>query len=275
MTTFDEIGYWSEIKLDIVRDYAQEYSKILAAQTNPRFHHVYVDAFAGAGVHVSRKTKQFVPGSPLNALLVQPPFAEYYFIDVEDKKIKSLERLAEKASNVHVLPGDCNQILLRDVFPNIRYQDYRRGLCLLDPYGLHLDWQVILEAGRMQSVEVFLNFPVGDMNRNVLWRSADGVDPTQVERMNRYWGDETWRNVAYRPTQTLFGIEDEKTDNATVARAFRDRLQQVAGFSHVPDPIPMRNSRGVIVYYLFFASPKPVAAKIVTYIFDKYRNRRG
>lgn len=29
---FDEIGYWSEIKLDIVRDYAQAYSTIMAKQ---------------------------------------------------------------------------------------------------------------------------------------------------------------------------------------------------------------------------------------------------
>ncbi len=127
----------------------------------------------------------------------------------------------------------------------------------------------------MRTLDVFLNFRVADMNRNVLWHSADGVDRTQVERMNRYRGDESWRNVAYRPTITLLGVEDEKTDNPTIAQAFRERLQQVAGFSHVPDPIPMRNSRGVIVYYLFFASPKPVAAKIVSDIFDKYRNRRG
>ena len=32
---FDEIGYWSEIKLDIVREYAVAYSTILSAQRNP------------------------------------------------------------------------------------------------------------------------------------------------------------------------------------------------------------------------------------------------
>ena len=51
---FDEIGYWSEVKLDIVRDYAREYSKILSAQRNPELEHVYIDAFAGAGLHLSK-----------------------------------------------------------------------------------------------------------------------------------------------------------------------------------------------------------------------------
>jgi three-Cys-motif partner protein len=56
---FDEIGPWSEIKLDIIRDYAAAYSRVLSAQTNPPLHHVYVDAFAGAGVHVSKATGEF------------------------------------------------------------------------------------------------------------------------------------------------------------------------------------------------------------------------
>jgi three-Cys-motif partner protein len=57
---FDEIGYWSEMKLDIIRDYASEYSKILTAQNKPKLYHVYIDAFAGAGKHISRKTGDFV-----------------------------------------------------------------------------------------------------------------------------------------------------------------------------------------------------------------------
>lgn len=35
----------------------------------------------------------------------------------------------------------------------------------------------------------------------------------------------------------------------------------------------MRNTMGAIVYYLYFASQKPVAQNIVTDIFNKYRNR--
>jgi hypothetical protein len=52
---FDEVHYWTEVKLDIVREYASAYSKILAAQTSPSLCHVYIDAFAGAGMHVSNR----------------------------------------------------------------------------------------------------------------------------------------------------------------------------------------------------------------------------
>jgi hypothetical protein len=53
--------------------------------------------------------------------------------------------------------------------------------------------------------------------------------------------------------------------------AFRERLKEVAGFTFVPDPLPMRNSKKTDVYYLFLASPKAVTQKIITDIFNKYR----
>lgn len=79
----DQIGPWTEIKLEIVKEYAVAYSKILKAN---QFHHLYIDAFSGAGLHISRTTGKFVRGSPLNALLVDPPFQEYHFIDLNSKK---------------------------------------------------------------------------------------------------------------------------------------------------------------------------------------------
>jgi len=269
---YDEIHYWSEIKLDIVRDYAAAYSRILNAQTNPALYHIYIDAFAGAGVHISKRTGEFIKGSPLNALLINPPFREYHLIDLDCKKVGSLFEITKEYKNVKIYEGDCNQVLIEKVFPQVKFGAYRRGLCLLDPYGLHLNWEVISKAGEMKSLEIFLNFPVADMNRNVLWRHPDRVNPQQTARMNSFWGDESWQNAAYDTGTTLFGWED-KTDNEAIAKAFRDRLKKVAGFAYVPEPSPMRNSKGATIYYLFFASQKPAAADIVTDIFNKYRNK--
>lgn len=267
---YDEINIWSEIKLHIIREYAQAYSKILSAQKQPSLEHIYIDAFAGAGVHISKTTGEFIPGSPLNALSVNPPFKEYHLIDLNSEKINTLIDVVSEFSNVHVYNGDCNTLLMSEVFPRCKYESYKRALCLLDPYGLHLNWEVLSKAGQMRSIEIFLNFPVADMNRNVLWSNPDEVDTTQIQRMNAFWGDESWREAAYETNGNLFGFQ-EKTDNITIAKAFQVRLRKVTGFSYVPDPIPMRNSKGAIVYYLFFASQRPVAANIVSDIFNKYR----
>jgi hypothetical protein len=39
----------------------------------------------------------------------------------------------------------------------------------------------------------------------------------------------------------------------------------------VPEPLAMRNTNNAVVYYLFFASQKDVAQKIVQDIFARYR----
>src|SRR5438093_13159616 len=119
----------------------------------------------------------------------------------------------------------------------------------------------------MRSIEIFLNFPVADMNRNVLWHNPAAVDPEHAARMNEFWGDDSWKKVAYVPSkQTKLFDSDEpdllKTENETIAEAFRQRLQKVAGFTYVPPPIPMRNRNNATVYYLFFASRNAVAGTI-------------
>jgi len=216
-----------------------------------------------------------VPGSPQIALDINPPFKEYFFIDIDGDKVVELKRIVLGRTEAYVLQGDCNYSLIKEIFPKVKFEDYRRGLCLLDPYGLDLNWEVIQVAGQMKSIDMFLNFPVMDMNRNVLWRDPTGVDPADVKRMNIFWGDSSWNKVAYRPARDLFGqTVGIKESNNTIASAFRKRLQEVAGFKHVSKPLPMRNSEGATIYYLFFASQQQVADNIIKDIFDKY-SRRG
>jgi three-Cys-motif partner protein len=256
---FDGIGYWSEVKLDIIREYASAYSSILSAQEQPPLYHVYIDAFAGASVHISKTGGHAIPGSPVNAVNTEPPFREYHLIDLDGNKVEHLRGLLGDRPGLHLYHGDCNDVLLQEVFPKVRFKDYRRGLCVLDPYGLHLNWAVLQRAGEMRSIELFLNFPIMDMNRNVFWRHPEKVGADDIARMNAFWGDDSWRHVAYITQMSLFEPFEEKAGNKAIANAFRKRLKEVAGFKSVPEPVPMRNSKGATVYYLFFASHKPVA----------------
>jgi three-Cys-motif partner protein len=219
----------------------------------------------------------FAPQAAPVAGRTDPPFREYHFIDLDGLKVQFLRDLVADQPNVYLYEGDCNCVLLDKVFPRVRYEQFRRGLCLLDPYGLHLNWEVIATAGQMGTIDLFLNFPVMDMNMNVFWHDPEKVDASQIERMNAFWGDQSWRQAAYEVQPGLFeGFEfEEKATNRAIADAFRERLKKVAGFEHVPEPVPMRNSLGAVVYYLFFASQKPVAKDIVADIFKKYRKLGG
>lgn len=46
---YDEIGYWSEVKLDIIKDYVAAYTTVMAGQKKARLQYIYIDAFAGGG----------------------------------------------------------------------------------------------------------------------------------------------------------------------------------------------------------------------------------
>ena|GEM_PF-4945611 len=59
--------------------------------------------------------------------------------------------------------------------------------------------------------------------------------------------------------------------NEDMAAAYRKRLREVAGFEYVPEPLPMKNSRGAVVYYLYFASQNKTGYKVAKRVLDKYR----
>ena len=214
-----------------------------------------------------------VEGSPTIALNVQPRFDAYCFIDLNADKTGYLRTICGDRQDVDIHTGNSNKYLTETVLPAIQYKKFTRALCLLDPYGLHLDWEVMLQAGQSKAVDMFLNFPVMDMNRNAIWKDPSKVPQEGIDRMNKFWGDKSWRTASYAesPQGNFFGPETVKLPNKAIVDAFRKRLKEVAGFGYVPEPLPMKNSKNAVVYYLFLASPKAVAGKIITDIFDKYR----
>lgn len=265
----DKVGLWTEIKLQILRDYSAAFSAILSKQAAIR-HYAYIDGFAGAGNHISKTTGEEIDGSPSIALSQQ--YTHYHFIDLDGQRANRLRTLADGRSDVSVYEGDCNEVLMNEVLPQCRYDQFRRALCLLDPYGLNPKWEVVEKIGKMKSVEILLNFMIMDANMNVLWADPNRVTESQRARMNAFWGDDTWKAAAYRTCRGLFGDMQEKTTNDAVVEAYRRRLKEVAGFKHVPEPLPMKNRTGAVVYYLFFASHNAIGDKIARAVFKKYKN---
>jgi three-Cys-motif partner protein len=274
---YDEIGIWSEVKLAIIKEYASAYATIMEAyrrDTMPRLRWIYIDAYAGPGYHLSKTSGERVDGSPLIALKTSPPFFEYHFIDSDKRRAEQLRELAGDRPDVFTYSEDCNTVLLQDVFPRAKYENYRRALCLLDPYNIDLTWQVIDAAGKARSIEIFMNLMIMDINRNAMRRNPDKSIQSKMDQLTRLWGDESWKEAGYDTSGNLFG-EPEKVSNEEFAEAFRQRLEKKAGFKFVPKPMPMKTKSNSTIYYLFFASQKPAAAHIVNDIFDKYRKKQG
>jgi len=274
----DKIGVWSEIKLDIIKEYASAFTTIMKSKAWCKGY-VYIDAFAGPGIHISRRTGEFILGSPLNALEIVNPFTEYHYIDIDKEKAETLNRMTGDRTNVNIYQEDCNEILTEKILPSLPYENFKRALCILDPYGLHLNWKTIMTAAQQRTTEIFLNFPLMDMNRNVLHKELFSAEPDQIERMNRFCGTHEWQEILYKEDNqmNLFGdtyrvkVVDS---NAKLGNWFKkERLQKAAGFKFVPEPLLMRNSRGGPLFFLFFASHDETGKKIVTDIFNKYKKK--
>ena len=103
---FDEIGVWSELKLEIVEKYGSAYTNAFRTSTNLKKY--YIDGFSGAGVHVSRRTGKQIEGSPTRALKVSPPFDRYHFIDLDKGKTDFLRSTCGHRSDGQIHTGDCN-----------------------------------------------------------------------------------------------------------------------------------------------------------------------
>jgi len=208
----------------------------------------------------------------MQVIQVEPKFNHYYFIDSNSEKIRFLGDRVGTNNNVTLIEGDSNIVLLNDIFPKFERRFKKRGLCFLDPYGLHLNWDVVKTAGKLGTLEVFINFLIFDMRRNVFLNNPKTIKNLHNERMNKFWGDNTWFDCVYTKSNDLFNVQTySKKSESEIVKAYQMRLMSKASFKFVPDPVPMPLGENAPLYYIFFATQNEVASKIVTYLFDKYK----
>ena len=182
-------------------------------------------------------------------------FSECHFIDKNQRRVKALRELAVNKPNVHVYHGDCNTILVNEVFPQYTYKSYKRALCLLDPYELNPNWEVVSAAGAMRTIEIFLNFSIMDANMNVFKHNQDKVEESQIRRMNIFWGDDSWKKVAYNKVPTLFGDWRRKNVERSYSLGLQGKVKgcgrfQIRTRSH---PYEEQYGRGNLLYFLCLA----------------------
>ena len=268
----DSIGTWSQAKHAVIARYVAAYAQILGNQGYLKFH--YIDGFCGAGESTSKDTGAILKGSPLHALGTESPFTSYYFIDSDKGKTEHLRQICdEKYPNreIHIKTGDSNKII-KEILPKFSYKGYDRILCLLDPYGLHLAWDVIVQLGHLGKsggkgiVDIMINFPIMDINRNYAPRNPSAV-PKEAQRMDTFWGDDSWRTSLYKE-RGLLNLP-EKVDYENLVNAYCERLKKKAGFKFVPKPVKFTNTINAPIFYFCFASHNRTASKVATHLYKK------
>ena len=272
----DEIGKWSEDKLELLGKYLNAYTTIMRKQGWCKGYY-YIDAFAGTGKPKARDEdeERYIDGSPRRALDLKNPFTRYIFIEKEDWRVDKLKELQKEfpEKNIVIERGDCNKVLPEKIFPLLPWESRKRAFLLLDPFGMDIAWEVIEQAAKLRTFEMVINFPVMAMNRSLPSDPARlGADTEQ--KVTRFWGEGSWKNLFYERRHDLFGptVERVRYTAESLSDLFREhRLRKV--FKQVSAPLVMKNSKGASLYSLIYAGHNHTARKIIGDIFEKYKKQ--
>ena len=281
-----DVGPWAREKLDCLRKYLSAYTTILKDQKFRGY--FYIDAFAGPGSLKIREQEErspaqqsliqmagyavedqgeakYLAGSPRVALGINHQFTDYVFIERDPVRIAQLEELKAEFSNdqvrIHIREMDCNDYLTGLIRKrNGRWRSWR-GVVFLDPFGMQVPWDTIADLGATGAIEVLINFPVGMAIQRLLKRSGQ-FSTAEKAKLNGYFGTDEWFHLLYRHNDDLLGGRFTKVQQSgdLLVRWYRKRLKEV--FGHVTEAREIQSTTGRPLYYLIFAGPKKVGAKI-------------
>ena len=284
-----DVGPWAKEKLACLEKYLHAYTTIMRRQTFKGY--FYVDAFAGPGSLKVRKQEndpaqqsllevaasgaededeeQYIAGSPRVALEIEHPFTDYFFIEKDDSRIKTLHKLKRehktRGNRIRIHTGDCNNRLGELLRHHHDQWKHWRGVVFLDPFGMQVPWKTIADLGATRSIEVFLNFPVGMAIQRLLKRSRSFTDKER-SKLDAYFGTGKWFDLLYRKQEGLFGEAVVKDTDAgdRLVRWYRKRLK--AAFGYASSAREIRSRAGRPLYYLIFAGPNETGEKIASYV---------
>ena len=105
-------GPWTEIKLDVLKQYLNAYTTALK---NQPFERLYIDAFAGTG-KVRIRDGRVIDGSAQIALET-PGFDRYIFIEQDETSVLELDKACEPFMScgvkIDVERGNANEVLFK------------------------------------------------------------------------------------------------------------------------------------------------------------------
>jgi three-Cys-motif partner protein len=282
MAKSDTVGKWSLDKLQCLKEYLEAYSSIMHTQRSWLKGHYYIDAFAGSVTPWDRDSQEYIDGSPLVALKIEPQFDGYYFIEKNSArirdKIKPLKnQFPSKA--IHIHHGDCNDVLLKEIIPQFSMLPSVMGFVFLDPYGIQVCFETIKDIAGAKIFDIFVNFSVMGIYRQLRGKPPVG---NEAKKISQVMGCEDWVSAAYAKNLQLTlldGYEPSpiKLNNIASNLAELYRRQLNTCFPHVSKAIIMRNSKNGPIYALILASHKELAVKKMHEIFRRgeKRKRRG
>ena len=233
-------GGWSEDKLFFVKYFSSLFNGGMKYRWAKR---AYVDIFAGPGMCKDRGSQTEFDGSALAAMKCETPFTHLYLNDINSGFIDALASRQQQRhpdANVEYLRLDCNEAVKQ-----IAGKIPRDALTLafIDPWNYEIKFDSLGYLGRRKATDLIVTFHTGAIKRNA---------HQQLEAVDAFLNDNDWRTRYFR------GQFDSSNPPTTVLiETFQKSLRDKLGYLHFGDPMCIKNSRGLPIFYLLFASKHP------------------
>lgn len=252
-------GAWTELKLQVVHDYIETFTRALKG----KFILHYCDAFAGTGSRSSRLVdaqSQLIPiddmkGSVQIALNTDG-FDHYHFNDINPEHCQALNEIRDNTpgKSINVSCMDANDFVL-EFCKKLAWND--RAVLFIDPYATELKWETLKAIAATGKIDLWLLFPFASFSRLI---PKEGANPQWEAKITSMLGDSDWKTRAYRKPETpvtgdLFGEEtepaDERIDQDGLQQYITERLNEI--FTYTSQPLPLKNKKNSILFLLYFS----------------------
>ena len=259
-------GQWTIEKLNILDSYLDAYTTALK---NKPFKLIYVDAFAGTGfinpVKDNSDAKTFIDGSAIRAIKTgDKPFDKLVFIEKNRDRYHELRGLWQdyQERDIVVENSDANNYL-----QNLQ-MDWRswRGVLFLDPFATEVEWSTIQIISSFNALDTWLLFPVSAISR-ILPRSRkpDDIDQRWVSRLNKIFGDDSWRSLYQEnPQDDMFDSPGYIRDSGVngLLSIYKQNLNELFGKRFLSKSKTLTTSRGARLFEFIFCAGHPNGARI-------------
>lgn len=256
---------YAKDKLRILQGYVYRFT---TSMRNKLWRALYfIDLQAGPGKNIFHPSKDIMLGSPLVALMAKYPFTHYRFVELDPVDFDALKkRVAHSPRNERVVlyNDDCN-FIIDEIVGELQELDSRfmegkwpsLNLAFLDPEGLELQWQTVEKLGRVNRMDLIINFSTSGFTRN----AQQMFEAEQATKLDLFFGTDGWRSVY----QQVVG-RDVTHIRRTMLDYYKQRLASlgyVFNFERdiLPDEKAFLNRKGAQVYTLMFASKHDLGIK--------------
>ena len=205
----------------------------------------YIDLFAGPGRCLIRGSEEEVEGSPILAAKSKVKFTDYFFAD---KNLHFLEALRKRIDNLGLKephsfrydPGDADKVA-GELTANLPEASSSLGLAVIDPWGWDFSFETLATLTMRRRLDLVINFPIVYIKRN--WRR-------ELPQLDKFMNGSSYRE-SFEHAMTR---RDPSVTPTRVLLDFYKKELEGIDYKYINDLVGVKNSKGIPLYYLIFAS---------------------